>query len=69
MARYINSKEYYIGYQRGLNDKFTPDSFWDALSFDKLLNTTSIDEKERERGFKDGRKARDIQRWGKLEQH
>ena len=65
MQKYMYNREYYIGYQRGLNEKPTCDTFWDDLNLNRLLNSTSSDDKERERGYRDGINARELQKWGK----
>jgi len=63
MEKYIRSRDYYIGYERGANDKFSAESFWDAISFNRLLNSTGEDEREREQGYKDGLNTRYSKKW------
>ena len=63
MEKLIRSREYYIGYERGVKDKFSAESFWDTLSFNRLLNTTGEEERERERGYKDGLNERYSRKW------
>lgn len=63
MERHIRNREYYLGYERGIKDKFSSESFWDNISFNRLLNSTCADERERERGYKDGLSSRYSQKW------
>ena len=64
MEKFKRSKEYYIGYERGLKDKDSAESLLDTISFDRLLNSTSWEERERELGYKDGLNARFSKKWG-----
>lgn len=63
MEKYQRSSEYYLGYERGIKDKTSSESFLDTISFTRLLNTTGKDERERKRGYKDGLNARYSKKW------
>ena len=63
MQRFNATEEYRKGYERGVKDKYSAESFMDNVSFNRLLNATCKDERERERGYKDGLRAMHYKHW------
>ena len=51
MEKFKRSKEYQIGFERGLKDKGSAESILDTMSFNRLLNSTSEADRDREQGF------------------
>jgi len=63
MKKYHYSSEYMKGYQRALKDKSDAESIWDYLNLDRLLNCSEEDIRERARGFRDGQREKNHQKW------
>ncbi len=63
MNNYEYSEEYMKGYERGLKDKLSPESFFEFINLNRLLNSTDQDARDRERGYKDALREKNHKKW------
>jgi len=63
MKKYNYTDEYMKGYERGLKDKPSSESFIESISLNRLLNSTDEDSRERERGYRDALREKNYKKF------